>query len=65
MKIEQLNEKLPKLEFSNETLRNQAANKDSMIKRLKEEILKSEERWKKNAKKPYTMSNKTIIDYLR
>ena len=46
-------------------MRNQAANKDSLIKRLKEDILKSEERWQKNAKKPYTMSNKTIIDYLR
>ena len=36
-----------------------------MIKTLKEEILKSEDRWRKQAKKPYTMSNKTIVDYLR
>ena len=42
-----MNKKLPRVEFANETLRSQANNKDSMIKRLKEEILKSEERWKK------------------
>ena len=65
LQIDEMNKKLPRVEFANETLRNQANNKDNIIKRLKAEILKSEERWKKQAKKPFTMSNKTIVDYLR